>query len=233
MKRIGYKAKILVVNDALVALEAGAPAQPGVVVIAGHRIDRLRPQRQQPGGARRRLGLHARRRGQRLLDRPGRAARRAARSGSPRPATLLTGLLLQLLRRRAARRISSRRSITAPCGRRRSPSLAQCVQGAFSDGDQVAIGILRSAADQLESSALSVARRLDLDRQRNFPFVLSGGIFRAVPWLEEELSRRLPLAAPRSRTHAARTTSPPRAPSASRSPKRAAATTSPPTRRTR
>ena len=30
--------------------------------------------------------------------------------------------------------------------------------------------------------------------------VLSGGIFRAVPWLEEELSRRLPLASPRSRT---------------------------------
>ena len=35
MKRIGYMAKVLVVNDALVALEAGAPNQPGVVVIAG------------------------------------------------------------------------------------------------------------------------------------------------------------------------------------------------------
>jgi len=35
MRRIGYKARILVVNDALVALEAGAPAQSGVVVIAG------------------------------------------------------------------------------------------------------------------------------------------------------------------------------------------------------
>src|SRR5690349_19220595 len=35
MRRIGYKAKTLVVNDALVALEAGAPDQPGVVVIAG------------------------------------------------------------------------------------------------------------------------------------------------------------------------------------------------------
>ena len=30
--------------------------------------------------------------------------------------------------------------------------------------------------------------------------MLSGGIFRAVPWLEEELARRLPLASPRSRT---------------------------------
>ena len=35
MKRIGYKAKVIVVNDALVALEAGAPRQPGVVVISG------------------------------------------------------------------------------------------------------------------------------------------------------------------------------------------------------
>nr|MBA3886098.1 transcriptional regulator [Acidobacteriota bacterium] len=35
MKRIGYKARVLVVNDALVALEAGAPGKPGVVVISG------------------------------------------------------------------------------------------------------------------------------------------------------------------------------------------------------
>src|SRR5262245_13432604 len=35
MRRIGYKARTLVVNDALVALEAGAPAQAGVVIISG------------------------------------------------------------------------------------------------------------------------------------------------------------------------------------------------------
>src|SRR5690606_18783722 len=35
MKRIGYKARVLVVNDALVALEAGAPGQPGIVIISG------------------------------------------------------------------------------------------------------------------------------------------------------------------------------------------------------
>ena len=33
-----------------------------------------------------------------------------------------------------------------------------------------------------------------------FMFVLSGGIFRAVPWLREELERRLPVAAPGSIT---------------------------------
>src|SRR3954471_8363414 len=35
MKRIGRQARILIVNDALVALEAGAPQQPGIVVISG------------------------------------------------------------------------------------------------------------------------------------------------------------------------------------------------------
>ena len=35
MNRIGYKARTLVVNDALVALQAGAGDQPGVVIVAG------------------------------------------------------------------------------------------------------------------------------------------------------------------------------------------------------
>ena len=65
---------------------------------------------------------------------------------------------------------------------------------AFAQGDEVAIGILRGAANELESSAISVARRLDLIAQR-FPFILAGGIFKAVPWLNEELTRRLPIAA--------------------------------------
>src|SRR5262249_7243035 len=78
-------------------------------------------------------------------------------------------------------------------------ALAQCVQRAFTDGDAVAIGILRAAVDELESCALSVARRLDIVGSE-FRFVLAGGMFRAVPWLEDELSRRLPLAAPHSRT---------------------------------
>jgi N-acetylglucosamine kinase-like BadF-type ATPase len=73
-------------------------------------------------------------------------------------------------------------------------ALAGCVQQAFGEGDQVAIGILRSAADELEGSGLSVARRLKLLGQ-TFTFVLSGGIFRAVPWLKDELQRRLPVSA--------------------------------------
>jgi N-acetylglucosamine kinase-like BadF-type ATPase len=76
-------------------------------------------------------------------------------------------------------------------------ALAQCVQKAFSQGDAVAIGILRAAADELESSAVSVARRLELVGDP-IPFVLAGGIFRAVPWLKQELERRLPVTSPNS-----------------------------------
>ena len=35
MKRIGYNSRVLIVNDALIALEPGAPGQPGVVIISG------------------------------------------------------------------------------------------------------------------------------------------------------------------------------------------------------
>ena len=72
-------------------------------------------------------------------------------------------------------------------------ALARSVQKAFLEGDQAAIGILRAAANELESGAISVARRLELIR-KPFSFILAGGIFRAVPWLEEELTRRLPVA---------------------------------------
>ena len=198
MRRIGYKARILVVNDALVALEAGAPAQPGVVVIAGTgsiaygRNDRNEAAR--AGGWGYMLGDEGS--GYWI----GRAAVRAVLREADRrgPATLLTGLLLNYYGVSRAQDLIHHvyQGTLRPAA---IASLAQCVQGAFSDGDPVALGILRGAADQLESAALSVARRLEIVGSE-FPFILSGGIFRAVPWLEEELARRLPLASPRSRT---------------------------------
>ncbi|HEX5475654.1 MAG TPA: BadF/BadG/BcrA/BcrD ATPase family protein [Vicinamibacterales bacterium] len=198
MKRIGYKARILVVNDALVALEAGAPEQPAVVIIAG--TGSIAYGRNATNQAARAGGW-----GYVLGDEGsgywiGRAALRAVLRESDRrgPATALTPLLLrhfdvarpQDLIHEVYQETPKPATIAA---------LAQCVQQAFVDGDGVAIGILRGSADQLEQSGLSVARRLEMVGTA-FPFVLAGGIFRAVPWLHEELARRLPLAAPRSRT---------------------------------
>ena len=69
--------------------------------------------------------------------------------------------------------------------------------------------------------ALSVARRLDLMGQP-VVFILAGGIFRAVPWLEQELERRLPVAAPGSRVRSCSIASPRAALSRWRCRKRAA-----------
>jgi len=198
MKRIAYKARCLVVNDALVALEAGAPEQAGVVVIAGTGSIAY-------GRNDRNLAARAGGWGFMLGDEGsgywiGRAALRAVLREADRrgPATRLTALLLGYYGVPRAQDLIHQ--VYAGALRPSAiAALAQCVQTAFTDGDPVSIGILRSAADQLESSALSVARRLDMIGTE-FPFVLAGGIFRAVPWLDEELKRRLPLASPRSRT---------------------------------
>ena len=196
MRRIGYKARVLVVNDALVALEAGAPGQPGVVIISG--TGSICYGRNAQGQAARSGGW-----GYVLGDEGsgywiGRAALRAVLRAADRrgPETSLTPLLLAHF------------GVDRPQGlihqvyhSNLKPAaigvLARAVHQAFAQGDEVAIGILRGAANELESSAMSVARRLELVGG-SFTFILAGGIFNAVPWLKDELSRRLPVVAPQS-----------------------------------
>jgi N-acetylglucosamine kinase-like BadF-type ATPase len=81
--------------------------------------------------------------------------------------------------------------------RLRIAALGAVVQRARDKGDAVAGRILEQAADELALGARSVAFRLDM---RGDPFicVLAGGVFRAVPWLVDALSRRLRGLAPRA-----------------------------------
>lgn len=197
MRRIGRASRVLIVNDALVALEAGAPGQPGVVVISG--TGSIAYGRNSAGEAARAGGW-----GYVLGDEGsgywiGRAALRAVLRASDRrgPATALSPLLLAHFGVTQAQGLIHRvyHSSLQPAA---IGALAKCVQEAYTRGDSVAIGILRTAADELEGSALSVARRLGLIGLP-FAFVLAGGIFRAVPWLEQELARRLTVSAPGSR----------------------------------
>jgi glucosamine kinase len=170
MSRIGYKAKILVVNDALIALQAGIGHGPGIVIVSG--TGSIAYGRNSRGEASRAGGW-----GYVLGDEGsgywiGRAALRAVLREADRrgPATQLTALLLnyygvsrpQDLIHQVYHGTLRPSAISA---------LAQCVMSAFTTGDEVAIGILRAAADQLESSALSVARRLEIVGSE-FPFVL-------------------------------------------------------------
>jgi N-acetylglucosamine kinase-like BadF-type ATPase len=73
-------------------------------------------------------------------------------------------------------------------------ALSPYVQAAYEEGDHVAAGILEGAARELTSSALSVARRLGLEEGAP-TFLLAGGVFKGVPWLVGELTRRLIAAA--------------------------------------
>ncbi len=102
-------------------------------------------------GARvRRLGPRPRRRRQRLLDWPRRAARGAARGGSARAAHDADAAAAAALRRRRGAEPDPR-GLPDNLQPAAIGSLARCVQAAFSEGDAVAIGILRGAADELES----------------------------------------------------------------------------------
>jgi N-acetylglucosamine kinase-like BadF-type ATPase len=196
MRRIGFKARTLVVNDALVALEAGAPGAPGVVIISGTGSIAY-------GRNSRNEGARAGGWGHVLGDEGsgywiGRAALRAVLREADRrgPRTALTPLLLKHFGVSEAQslihEVYQNKLKPAAIG-----ALAQCVQAAFSEQDRAAVGILRAAADELEAFGVSVARRLDLS-DAPFTFILGGGIFRAVPWLREELERRLPPAFPRA-----------------------------------
>jgi N-acetylglucosamine kinase-like BadF-type ATPase len=196
MRRIGYKARTIVLNDALVALEAGAPGAAGVVIVSGTGSIAY-------GRNANNEGARAGGWGHVLGDEGsgfwiGRAALRAVLREADRRGqrTALTPLLLKHFGVSEAQNLIHEvyQNKVAPSA---IGALAQCVQTAFSQGDKAAIGILRAAADELESSGVSVATRLDLGSER-FTFILAGGIFRAVPWLRDELQRRLPVAVPNS-----------------------------------
>ena len=77
-------------------------------------------------------------------------------------------------------------------------ALATHVQQARDEGDTVAAAILDRGAKELAAAAASVTNQLELTGEE-FSFVLAGGMFKAVPWLQEEVTRMLPAIAPRSR----------------------------------
>jgi glucosamine kinase len=196
MRRIAHAARTLVVNDALIALVAAAGDAPGIVIIAG--TGSIVYGRSAAGEAARAGGW-----GHMIGDEGsgywiGREALAAVmRAADGRgPATQLTpGILAHFevadvsrLPRIVYDREQPRMSVAA---------LGPLVQGAWAAGDAVAAGILERAADELVLAAQSVAARLEM-RGDEFAFHLAGGVFRVVPWLADELTRRLVEVAPRS-----------------------------------
>lgn len=196
MRRIGHQSRVLVVNDALVALVAGARDSPGIVIVAGTgsivygrnaNFDAARA-----GGWGHIIGDEG---SGYWIGREALAAIMRAVDGRG-PATRLVEDVL------AHFAIEDTSELPPIVYDREWPrasvaALGPIVQSASQRGDAVATRILERAAEELVTAAGSVAEQLEM-RGDAFPFVLAGGVFRVVPWLAEELSRRLVEVAPRS-----------------------------------
>jgi N-acetylglucosamine kinase-like BadF-type ATPase len=197
MRRIGAHARVLVVNDALVALVAGAGDDPGIVIIAG--TGSIAYGRNAAGQAARAGGWGF------ILGDEGsgywigrRALRSVVRHADGRGhATLLSQSVLAHFSLRRPEELVH--EIYQP-GMKPSTiaSLARLVQQAADEGDLVARRILEGATRELVLSAQSVTRQLRMQDEA-FPFVLAGGILRAVPRLSTDLETSLLDLAPRAR----------------------------------
>ncbi len=198
MRRIGYKARIVIANDALIALVAGVGHAPGVVVIAG--TGSIAYGRNAANEAARAggwgyvlgdegsgywIGRHALRAVVRQADGRGRATALTplvlAHFGAQRPSELVHAIYDRQLRPSAI------------------AAVARAVEQAAGEGDATALDILSTGARELAACAASVVSRLGM-REATFDVVLAGGILQAVPRLVAELEGHLRQMAPHSRT---------------------------------
>ncbi|MGH9384890.1 MAG: N-acetylglucosamine kinase [Vicinamibacterales bacterium] len=197
MRRLGFKERALIVNDALIALVAGAGIGPGLVVVSGTGSIAYGVN---PDGMAARAGGW----GSALGDEGSafwigqRALAAVTRDVDGRgPGTRLTPLILEQFSLTQPQQLIVVIYEERP-GPRAIAELAATVERARSEGDAVATEILQGAAAELALAASSVVGRLSM-RGAQFPTFLSGGMLRATPWLAAEVTRRLAEVAPRSR----------------------------------
>lgn len=189
LRRLGHKQTARVVNDAVIALVAGAPERFGIVILAGtgsiaYGLDR--------SGRSARAGGY----GYLLADEGSgywlgqQALRAAVRSTDGRgPETQLAERIFRSLG------IDSVAELLPLVYEKDMPkyqiaALAPLVEQARAAGDAVAARIIEGAAAELALGARSVARQLELGGDA-FPVVLAGGVFLACPTLPALLEARL------------------------------------------
>jgi N-acetylglucosamine kinase-like BadF-type ATPase len=196
MRRIGFKTRTLIVNDALIALVAGAGDRPGVVVVAGTgsiaygRDDASRAAR--AGGWGYLLGDEG---GGYWIGRSalGAVVRQFDGRG---PATTLTEMVLSRMQLGSPTELISA-IYHGGLHRYAIASIAPLVQEAADQGDAIAAEIVDRAAAELAAAASSVIVRLGM-RGDPFPTILAGGVFRGLPSLVRLVSTRVAEIAPRS-----------------------------------
>jgi N-acetylglucosamine kinase-like BadF-type ATPase len=189
LRRLGHRETARVVNDAVIALVAGAPERFGIVILAGtgsiaYGLD--------AGGRSARAGGY----GYLLADEGSgywlgqEALRAVVKSSDGRgPKTELVERIL------GSFGIASVDQLLPLVYEHELPkykiaALAPIVEAARAAGDAVAGRIVEGAAAELALGARSVARQLEIGRDP-FPVVLAGGVFRACPTLPALLLARL------------------------------------------
>ena len=180
LRRLGLRQRVRIVNDAFIALVAGAPAGIGIVVVAGtgsiaYGVDAAGKSARSGGwgyllgdeGSAFWLGHAAVRQGIRAADGRG-------------PATTLYDRIRQKLDLHEPAELV-KWFYDQELSRDRVAKLASVVEEAAADGDQAADALLDQAAEHLARAAHAVAGQLAF--AGSFPLVLSGGAFRACPSL--------------------------------------------------
>lgn len=195
LRRLGFRESARVVNDATIALAAGAPEGRGIVVLAGTGSIAFGVDEQ---GRTARAGGH----GFLLADEGSgywlghQALRAVVRAADGRgPETHLRPLVFASL---GIERLPELIPVVYERGlpKYRIAALAPLVQKARDAGDRVAGGLVETAAHELALAARAVARELAFARP--FALVLAGGAFKACPDLAPLMADRLemPLARP-------------------------------------
>jgi N-acetylglucosamine kinase-like BadF-type ATPase len=200
LRRLGFRERVRAVNDAVIALYAGAPERFGVVVLAGTGSIAYGAARD---GRMARSGGY----GSLLADEGSgywlghQALRASVRALDGRgPATRLQALAFAAIDAQSMGDVV-KRVYEEALPKHRIAALAPLVEEARLAGDPVAAEILRQGGAELALAATSVARQLALGDEP-YPVVLAGGAFKACPSLAdavcascEAAARPAPLAA--------------------------------------
>jgi len=187
LSRVAPRSQVVVVNDALIALEAGLPGAPGVVVIAG--TGSIAYGRNRDGRAARAGGW-----GPLLGDEGsgywmGRQALRAVvRAADGRgPYTQLTARVLTHFG--VARSQDLVRAIYHGTVEPATvAAIAPHVEAAAAQSDEIALSLIDTGARELGLAALSVCHALRLSHG---PVILAGGMFNAAPRLRQRVAAHL------------------------------------------
>jgi N-acetylglucosamine kinase len=197
LRRLGHRETARVVNDAAIALVAGAPEGRGIVVLAGtgsiaYGLDGTGKSARSGGygflladeGSGYWLGHQALRSTVRAADGRG-------------PATRLAPLVFEAMEVTSVSELVPR-VYEKGLPKHRIAALAPLVQRARDEGDEVAAALVEGGARELALAARAVARQLDFGNAP-FPVVLAGGAFKACPALVDLLVKQLDLPAAQPR----------------------------------